>query len=264
MYGIDLNQAVTYKHASMRYFRPHERHIQRYCTDDVLLLIIRGILRFSENGKEYEVRPGEYYIQEHDTMQDGVQESDSPHYLYVHFSAEWKEGTNCLPKRGIYQQQKLVSYMEQLHSAAVGDTCLIERSSLFYQILTLLYRQTICLEPKRILVQKILNDLASSIKAPPSLDSLARQYHYSKNYIIALTKEYCGKTPFQYLGELRLQKALWLLEGSTLGMEEVAAECGFSDYSHFYKAFRQNYNCSPGSWRKRKSVQSYTPDSPIK
>ena len=63
MAGIDLNKNVVYKFASFRYFEKMEHHINRFCKDNVLLLVFDGVLRFSENGEETEVRAGEYYVQ---------------------------------------------------------------------------------------------------------------------------------------------------------------------------------------------------------
>ena len=50
MNGIDLNKPIAYKHASLRFFNKNEHHIDRFCEDDVLLLVFDGVLRFSEDG----------------------------------------------------------------------------------------------------------------------------------------------------------------------------------------------------------------------
>ena len=64
MAGIDFNSPILYRHASFRYFEKNEHHITRFCIDNVLLLVYEGVLRFSEDGEEKEVRAGEYYIHE--------------------------------------------------------------------------------------------------------------------------------------------------------------------------------------------------------
>ena len=53
MYGIDLNKNINYKYASLRFFNEGEHHIDRICGEDVLLLVFKGVLRFSEDGTEY-------------------------------------------------------------------------------------------------------------------------------------------------------------------------------------------------------------------
>ena len=58
MSGIDLNRNLVYKFASFRYFERGEHHVSRFCLDNVLLLVFGGVLRFSEDGEEIEVRAG--------------------------------------------------------------------------------------------------------------------------------------------------------------------------------------------------------------
>ena len=59
MYGIDLNKEIKYLFSSLRFFASKEHHVDRFCKDDVLLLVYDGVLRFSEDGVMYEIHPGE-------------------------------------------------------------------------------------------------------------------------------------------------------------------------------------------------------------
>ena len=78
-----MNNDIQYLFASLRYFDEKEYHVDRVCSDDVLLLVFEGVLRFSEDGVGYEIHPGEYHIQKHNSIQKGDRPSDSPKYLYV-------------------------------------------------------------------------------------------------------------------------------------------------------------------------------------
>ena len=89
MRGIDLNGEISYKTSSLRFFEKNECHVTRTCPHDVLLLVYEGILRFSEDGEEYELHPGDYFIQRFRSDQTGEKPSDSPKYLYIHFFGEW-------------------------------------------------------------------------------------------------------------------------------------------------------------------------------
>ena len=68
MEGINLERPITYKYASLRYFLEGEHHVSRLCRDDVLLLVFDGVLRFTEDGKPYEIHKGEYHIQRHGSL----------------------------------------------------------------------------------------------------------------------------------------------------------------------------------------------------
>lgn len=53
--GLDLNYPHKYKVSSMRYFAENERHVTRTPTFNVLLIMFKGVLKFSENGERVEV-----------------------------------------------------------------------------------------------------------------------------------------------------------------------------------------------------------------
>ena len=102
MSGINLNLPISFKFASLRFFQNGEQHVSRFSTDDVLLMVYDGVLRFSEDGAIQQVSAGEYYIQKKNCEQRGALPCDSPSYLYVHFDAEWGESAaHLLPKRDI-------------------------------------------------------------------------------------------------------------------------------------------------------------------
>ena len=63
---------------------------------DILLIMLDGVLRFTEDGVPVEPVGGEYYIQRKGLLQDGPEASDRPSYFYVHFT----DG-ECLPIRAL-------------------------------------------------------------------------------------------------------------------------------------------------------------------
>ena len=74
-----------------RQFLPEERHIDRLCGEDVLLLVRKGVLRFHEDGVLVELHAGEYYIQRAGLYQQGLLPSDAPNYFFVHFHGVFKK-----------------------------------------------------------------------------------------------------------------------------------------------------------------------------
>lgn len=68
-----------------------------------------------------------------------------------------------------------------------------------------------------------------------------------------LFRENVGKSPVQYLNELRLKRAFGLLKSSEYTVTEVAAIVGFQDYNHFGRLFRKHYGCTPYEVRSGKS-----------
>jgi len=250
MPGIDLNHSIEFYHASMRYFKEGEYHITRVCEDDVLLLVYEGILRFEEDGKFYEIYPGRYHIQKGGSYQRGVMSSDMPKYLYVHFRGKWAEGSAVLPRTGNYSYEKLFTWMERLDVLSHNESNLAERTSVFLQILTSLYRANQVYDITDFMADYIVKNMHQTV----TLSQIATEFHYSKNHIINLFKKKYGMTPYDYLTKKRIEKAQWLLESTNDTMDMIAVKCGFSDYTHLYKVFFKVNHRAPGAWRKEKLI----------
>ena len=247
MLGIDLNTPIRYRNASLRYFNENERHVSRTCSSEVLLLVFEGTLRFSEDGKRQEVTAGEYYVQRKDGVQKGEVPSDAPKYLYVHFFAEWTENASALPYRGKFDYGLLKPLMDKLDDMSHRGDTYVQQAAVFFQILSLLYDPT----TKQTLADGIAEYLSAHYAEQISLNELVKRFHFSRNHIINLFKKQYGRTPFAYLASVRIENARRLLVITSRTAEEIAIECGFSDYSHFYKAFKKSNGCSPKEWRIR-------------
>ena len=257
MEGIDMNKPIAFLHSSMRYFREGERHLTRQSHDEVLVLVYDGILRFSEDETEYEVYPGTYHIQKKNTYQSGPTPSDSPKYLYVHFLAEWEERGITIPKRGTFDITSLMPLMVELDAMSHSECTLTERAAKFLEILSRLYRGNIA----QTTAGKIAEFIDKRYLGKITLDTIAEEFHFSKNHIINIFKDEYGETPFEYINRLRIRKAEWLLEATTVTAQAVAMECGFNNYSHFYKSFYAVNGVSPKEWRvqKRMTPSTYKP-----
>lgn len=82
-----------------------------------------------------------------------------------------------------------------------------------------------------------------------TLEDMARQLYVSKSTLSQIFHKRLGVSVHRYLIQRRLISAKTLiLEGTAL--EEVGTRVGFSDYSTFYRAFRQEYGISPRQFRK--------------
>lgn len=78
-----------------------------------------------------------------------------------------------------------------------------------------------------------------------TLRDIATRFSYHPNYISTLLRNETGKTFSEIVLEMRMDRALILLKGTTLPVEEIAAMLGYSNHSNFYKAFKSYYGMSP-------------------
>ena len=78
-----------------------------------------------------------------------------------------------------------------------------------------------------------------------TLKDIAKHFSYHPNYISTLLRREIGKSFSEILLELRMERALSLLKGTSLSIEKIALMLGYSNSSNFYKAFREYYGKSP-------------------
>ena len=95
---------------------------------------------------------------------------------------------------------------------------------------------------KQIIVAKLFIDKHFSENI--NLDKIANKALVSKFHFIRLFKKYYGRTPNQYLQEVRIGKAKkLLLKGNTI--DEVCAAIGFMSKTSFISLFKKKTGITP-------------------
>ena len=94
------------------------------------------------------------------------------------------------------------------------------------------------------LVQQVSDYLDEHLSETITLDEVAQTVFLSKYYLERKFREETGASIYQMLLQKRMIRARNLLREG-LPMIQIALNCGFSDYSGFYKAFRNEYGVSP-------------------
>ena len=79
-------------------------------------------------------------------------------------------------------------------------------------------------------------------------DALAEHFGYHKNYLNRLVKEHTGLTLSGCIRRSRISYAMAQMAETGAAPSELAAELGYYDYSHFYKAFVAECGCTPGEF----------------
>jgi AraC family transcriptional regulator len=62
--------------------------------------------------------------------------------------------------------------------------------------------------------------------------------------------KYFSCTFGEYMRRLKIEKSLYFLKDSSFSLTEIAAECGFSDQSHFIRTFKQLTGFLPNNYKK--------------
>lgn len=91
----------------------------------------------------------------------------------------------------------------------------------------------------------VLYYIEKHISEPITNAQLAQIACLSEDRFCHVFRSSVGKPPLQYINDMRLKKALGLLENSEHTVTEVAESIGFRDYNHFGRLFRKRYGCTP-------------------
>lgn len=82
------------------------------------------------------------------------------------------------------------------------------------------------------------------------LDEIAAVVNRSPSHFARQFRNEMGTPPYQYLVNLRLDKAQTLLRETRLPVAEVAFECGFTHQEHLTRLFRRRFQTTPAAYRK--------------
>ena len=248
MMYLDTSQLPVLAFSHYRQFVPGEKHITRFCDEEVAVFLFSGVLRFVENGVPVEVHPGEYYIQKRRLFQQGLLPSDSPYYYYIHFYGEWSE-TDGIRPHGRYPDE-IRPLFQKLDELCQLNASVLAQNAVFYDILSRLPNVRPA-SAQNQLAEEIRQELYRHVSSSFSLNDLSAKLHFSPNYLIRVFRSVYGQTPYDYLLRLRLEKAEQLMRYSDLSMKAIASECGFGSYANFYKAFHRHRGVAPGEWQKK-------------
>lgn len=98
---------------------------------------------------------------------------------------------------------------------------------------------------------RILNYIHVNYKNPLTNADISEIFGFHPNHISSMIKSCTGLPLHKYLINIRLERAVKLLEEGSLSVGEVAAECGFCDIYYFSKYFKSTFGKSPRAYRKK-------------
>lgn len=126
-------------------------------------------------------------------------------------------------------------------------------SSCVYQFATELARMQVSTRKERENwpenIQRAAEFIESHYARMVSIDQLSEQVSLSKYHLIRRFSASTGLTPGAYLTRVRIEKAMELLRGTSLSIETIAGQIGYSSGSYLIKAFRSLTGLTPGEFR---------------
>jgi AraC family transcriptional regulator len=182
-------------------------------------------------------------------------------FLHLYFEEGFsRELDNDLPHRIAFEDRRISKLLRmlQVNAQVPGpETPLLFESSAV-EIWSLLLRKSppvvkTSLCPRALARAKEL--MHESISGHLSLASLAGATGLSSRHFTRLFRRATGRSPYQYLLEIRIERAKALLERPEMRIIDVAAAVGYTNPSHFTDAFTKITSVSPSSYRAARALQ---------
>lgn len=266
------------KCALMRGSQPFVNH----CHSELEIIKIRhGYLKVSSVGESFLLSPGDIWIVP-PFLSHSIDEGTSdclrlailiePGLMGLHenenISDQWMNTGIILEQRKLYSahwdealRKQCDAVVEKLYDeyAKKQDAWQLAVQVYANQLLLLAIRQMPkCqkkLENKKILkIKTILEYIAMNYCTDIRLEACAATVGFNPTYLSRYFKQHMGITFQEYVKQLRIERAAWLLRTEKMSVTEVAFCSGFNDIKTFNKLFKKEVGKSPSRYKKENGI----------
>ena len=109
--------------------------------------------------------------------------------------------------------------------------------------------------PKNIHVENMKCFIMEHYTKNLTVANIAEQVNLNPVYCGALFKKIEGRTIAEFINQVRINKAVTLLESDEYTIGEVAEETGFIDIYYFSNMFKKTVGLSPSTYKKSKALK---------
>lgn len=264
-----LNENYRYFHLRDTAGQERDFHFHEF---DKLVILLSGAVDYTVEGVTYSLAPGDVLIVRHHSIHKALIDVSVPYdrvIIYLNRSyferllpnaglgAMFESGAvlgNDLFRLNAESREMLESCLEECEqslsqndswSGALQDASMIRLLAILNRIVS----ATAPSEQKPKSYDSKIADTLSYINENPSadlsVDALSERVFLSRYYFMRLFSEQTGSSVHAYVNQRRLLYASHLIREGTPAAR-AAAECGFSDYSTFHRAFKKAFGISPG------------------
>jgi AraC-like DNA-binding protein len=99
------------------------------------------------------------------------------------------------------------------------------------------------------IIKTVIDYMNENYTAGVSCSELADLVKMDKFCFIRSFKAKTSKTPYEYLLDLKIEKAKKMLKANNCSITEISMLCGFSSHSHFTSTFKKKVGVSPSAYR---------------
>ncbi|WP_072571353.1 HTH-type transcriptional activator RhaR [Enterobacter sp. SA187] len=165
-------------------------------------------------------------------------------------SPYWRLGST-----GMTQARQVITQLEQ-ESARTDELANPLAEALFAQLILTLKRHRYATDnlsatASEALLDRLITALAGSLNRAFALETFCEQNQCSERALRQQFRTQTGMTINNYLRQLRICHAQYLLQHTELLIGEIAMCCGFEDSNYFSVVFTRETGATPSQWRQR-------------
>ena len=243
---------------------------------DKLVILVSGRVDYTVEGTSYSLEPWDILLVRHHMIHKAAIDLSVPYeriiiYLdssYVErfapeaglmdcFAAAEKR-RYCLMRPDADSTERLRDALRRLEDAEDDELfgAQLLRGTLLVQLLVLINRIMLSDNSHEDStgsggrIAHALSYINENLTAELSIDDMAAMCYMSRYHFMRLFKAQTGCTVHNYIRQKRLVLAARLIREG-MSASAAAAECGFSDYSAFHRAFTKTFRVSPGKIKRQ-------------
>jgi len=102
----------------------------------------------------------------------------------------------------------------------------------------------------RVEISRVIEFIHRHLHAKMTIREMARIACMSASRFSHVFKEETGKTPLEYVNEIRMRRVKKMLRADEKSVTEIAFECGFGSSAYLTTRFRKRYRITPSEFQK--------------
>ena len=218
----------------------------------LLHYVFSGKGTLQAGGKKFEVTKGQIFIIHPFEMVRYYVDKDDPwHYAWVGFELSFENeqlGDNYVID--LPQSEHIFNAIKNTMSVESDKTLYV--CGKIYELISMLQTpETITRSCVERHVEQAKQYIDINFRNPISIEQIAEDLNINRSYFSTIFRRCLGKSPQQYLIDVRMENAAELIVNYGYKASDAAQSSGYEDIFNFSKMFKQRFGVSPSQYKRQ-------------